>query len=470
MAYQELAKSYYPKKIWGCAFTIGLSSFYWGYYLGVLGTPIDNIAKTEHWGSNKGLFTALFSALFPFGATFGAVYGGTKTKTVGRRKILIQAGIFGIISSIINAIPFTPAFAIGRFCCGLAGGVMAAVPSIFITEISPTELSGKTGILVQFMVTFAILLSYLLGIPLPVGGSSDPFNEWWIFMILFPVFAIGLQLLLFICIYKHEPAAWLLTQGRTEEASASAKFFLTEEIAHAYIVKLTSEAPKGKDIDLDSVKEVSDDDGVTFKELLSFSGKYKKMMVLGCCLQLIQQWCGINAVINYSTVIFQGISGQFMARVFGSIVMLVNMVATLGGVPFVDRAGRRPLFIVGCAGMMVTHIILGLLDVLAAPPMVAVFLICIFIIFFEISLGPVTWLYCGEIMIDKGIAIAVAINWMSATIVTLTFPYIIMPGMYVAFFLYGSVCAAGLAFCLIFVKETKGLSKEEIKSMIFGAK
>jgi len=347
---------------------------------------------------------------------------------------------------------------------------MAAVPSLYITEISPTELSGKTGIVVQFMVTFAIFLSYVLGLPLPIEGSSDPINDYWIFMILFPVFFIILQLLLFFFIFKHEPAPWLLTQGRTEEASASAKYFLTQELAHAYLVKLSSETPKGKDIDLDSQKEVSNNSEVSFKELLSFSGKYKKMMVLGCSLQLIQQWCGINAVITYCTQIFGKMTSPFQAKIYSCIVMFVNMVATLGAVPFVDRLGRKPLFIVGCAGMMASHIVLGLLNLLDANQVVAVLMICLFIVFFEISLGPVVWLYCGEIMIDKGIAIAVAINWMSATIVTLTFPYIIMPGMYVAFFLYGSVCAAGLAFCLIFVKETKGLSKEEIKSMIFGAK
>lgn len=470
MAYQELSKGYYSSRIWGNAFAICLSSFYWGYYLGVLATPFDNIAETLGWGSNKATFEAVFSALFPFGAAFGALFGGSKAKTKGRRKMLIYAAIFGIGSSIVHAIPFTATFAIGRFSCGLAGGVMAAIPSMFIVEISPTELSGKTGILVQFMVTFSILVAYIIGLPLPIGGSSDPMNEWWIFMILFPIFALALQLILFICIYKHEPAIWLISQGRTEEASAAAKYFYTEEQAHAYIVRLTSEN-KGKDIDLDSLKDApEEEEEVSFKELLCLSGKYKKMMVLGVTCQLLQQWCGINAVINYSTVIFQGISGKFMARVFNCILGFVNMAATLGGIPFVDKAGRKPLMVIGNAGMMASHIILGLLSVLNAPPVIAVVLICIFIIFFEISMGPVTWLYCGEIMNDKGISIAVAVNWISAAIVELTFPFLITPGMYVAFFLYGSVCGAGLAFCIIFIKETKGLSKQEIKAMIFGGK
>jgi sugar porter (SP) family MFS transporter len=469
MAYQELAKGYYPKRIWGNAVAIGLSSFYWGYYLGVLSTPFDNIAETLGWGSNKATFEAVFSALFPLGAAIGAILGGSKAKTKGRRKVLIWAAMFGIASSIIHAIPFTATFAIGRFSCGIAGGVMAAVPSIYILEISPNEMTGKTGILVQFMVTFSILISYLLGLPLPIGGSSDPMNEWWIFMILFPVFSSSLQLLLFMCVYKHEPAVWLLTQGRTEEASAAAKYFYTEEQAHAYIVKLTKDS-EGKSVELTSDKKSVDEKDVTYAQLLKCSGKYKKMMVLGVTLQLIQQWCGINAVINYSTQIFEAITGAFMARVFSCVVGLVNMVATMGGVPFVDRAGRRPLMIIGCAGMMASHLILGLLNILNVVPIIGVVFICIFIIFFEISMGPVTWLYCGEIMNDKGVSIAVAVNWISAAIVELTFPYLILPGMFVAFFLYGAVCAAGLVFCLLVVKETKGLTKQEIKTKVLGFK
>jgi sugar porter (SP) family MFS transporter len=471
MAYQELAKGYYPKRIWGNALTIGLSSFYWGYYLGVLSTPFDNIAETLGWGSNKQVFEAVFSALFPLGAAFGAIIGGSKTKTIGRRKVLIWAALFGIASSIIHAIPFTVTFAIGRFLCGIAGGVMAAVPSIYVLEISPTEVSGKTGIIIQFMVTFSILVSYILGLPLPVGGSSDPMNEWWIFMILFPVLSSSLQLLLFTCVYKHEPAVWLISQGRTEEASAAAKYFYTEEQAHAYIVKLTRES-EGKSVELTSDKKSVDEkeEDVTFAQLLKCSGKYKKMMVLGITLQLIQQWCGINAVINYSGVIFAQISGPFMARVYSCVLGLVNMVGTLGGVPFVDRAGRRPLMIIGCAGMMSSHLCLGLLSILNAPAIIGVVIVCIFIIFFGISMGPLTWLYCGEIMNDKGVAIAVAVNWVSAAVVELTFPFLILPGMFVAFFLYGSVCAAGLLFCWLVVKETKGLSKQEIKTQVLGFK
>lgn len=120
-----------------------------GYYLGVLATPFDNIAETLGWGSHKPVFEAVFSALYPLGAAFGAIVGGSKTKTKGRRKVLIWARLWGIVSFIVYAIPFTAAFAIGRFSCGLAGGVIATVPPLYIKEISPTEMSGKTGLVVQ---------------------------------------------------------------------------------------------------------------------------------------------------------------------------------------------------------------------------------------------------------------------------------------------------------------------------------
>jgi sugar porter (SP) family MFS transporter len=469
MAYQHLGTGFYVSRLWGNCFTIGLSSFYWGYYIAVLSTPFNNISETLGWGDNKTVFEAVFSALFPLGAAFGAIVGGSLTKSKGRRKALIWAAFWGIGSSIVHAIPLTQTFAIGRFSCGLAGGVMAVVPPVYVSEISPIEVSGRTGIIIQFMITFSILVAYLIGLPLPTEDYSDPMNNWWIFMLLFPILAVALQLLLFTCMYKHEPAAWLVKQGRTEEASEAAKFIYTNEQAHAYILKLTLET-EAKDIELVSNQQSADtsQEQGTYAQLLKFEGKYRKMMILGVVLQGLQQWCGINAIINYSTVIFLDVSGIFMARVFTCILGLVNMAATLGGIPFVDKAGRRPLMIIGNAGMMSSHLMLGLLTVYGAPKIIAVVLICVFIIFFEISMGPIVWLYCGEIMNDKGISIAVAVNWICAAIVELIFPFITLPGMYVAFFLYGAVCAAGFVFCLVNVKETRGLNKQEIKTLIYG--
>lgn len=70
-------------------------------------------------------------------------------------------------------------------------------------------------------------------------------------------------------------------------------------------------------------------------------------------------------------------------------------------------------------------------------------------------------------MNDRDLAIAVAFNWVDAAIVELTFPYLIVP---VRCLLPVRRYAAALVFSLVCVKETKGLTKPEIKALVGIAK
>lgn len=41
-----------------------------------------------------------------------------------------------------------------------------------------------------------------------------------------------------------------------------------------------------------------------------------------------------------------------------------------------------------------------------------VILVVVFIIAFAMTIGPITWLYLAEIMTEKGMGIAVSLNWL----------------------------------------------------------
>lgn len=50
--------------------------------------------------------------------------------------------------------------------------------------------------------------------------------------------------------------------------------------------------------------------------------------------------------------------------------------------------------------------------------------IVIFVITYYITVGPVTWIYIGEIMCDKALGIAICINWVFTLAVALGLPFI----------------------------------------------
>ena len=83
--------------------------------------------------------------------------------------------------------------------------------------------------------------------------------------------------------------------------------------------------------------------------------------------------------------------------------------------------------------------------------------------------GPVTWLYMSETMSDKGLSIAVCINWVFTLLVALGLPFIADSLKYNKH-QYGYIwilCAIFSFSCIFFTKrkmiETKGMSKKQIK-------
>lgn len=93
----------------------------------------------------------------------------------------------------------------------------------------------------------------------------------------------------------------------------------------------------------------------------------------------------------------------------------------------------------------------------------------LFIIFFQFSLGPLLWIYMSEIMTEKGLSLGAGLNWILTVCFALFTQDIINAfgggdaansgkGQGYLFITCGGISALCGMFCLLVVKETKGLS------------
>ena len=92
----------------------------------------------------------------------------------------------------------------------------------------------------------------------------------------------------------------------------------------------------------------------------------------------------------------------------------------------------------------------------------------LFVMAFEFGPGTVVWLYMSEICNDKAVSIATLLNWTFNLIVSTVSPFglngsLKMQGM--VFLVFGGVCAFSSIVIMLFMKETKGLSSEEVKKL-----
>jgi hypothetical protein len=96
---------------------------------------------------------------------------------------------------------------------------------------------------------------------------------------------------------------------------------------------------------------------------------------------------------------------------------------------------------------------------------VALVFINIYIVVFELSLGPLTWIYLTEIMTEKGLSIGVAVNLILTVTIALITPTLVFKFGGFVFIACSGFCLLCALFCIFMVKETKGLSGKQIANL-----
>ncbi len=263
-----------------------------------------------------------------------------------------------------------------------------------------------------------------------------------------------------------ESPRWLFEHGQMDKARA---------------VLGRSRSPEEVDqelLEMEEIKSLEQEQArVSYKELLA--PYVRPALIIGIGLAIFQQITGINTVIYYAPTILQGVGfsegGAIAATAVG--VGLVNVGFTILAVRIIDRAGRRPLLIIGLIGMTVSLALLGVVfsvgDTGGAIGLLAVVCLGLYIASFAISLGPVFWLMISEIypLRIRGTAMSVAsiANWGSNFLVALTFPILLATlGGAGSFWLFAVLGIVAWFFVYFRVPETKGRSLEEIEASFRG--
>jgi sugar porter (SP) family MFS transporter len=214
------------------------------------------------------------------------------------------------------------------------------------------------------------------------------------------------------------------------------------------------------------------------KGLAQFKSSILKYpLIVGLGLAIFQQITGVNTIIYYAPTIFQfaGLSSDTAAIAATTGVGAANLIVTAIALILVDRVGRRPLLLVGIAGMVVSLVILGAGFAFAGSTgqastvgtITAISLIA-YISFFAIGLGPVFWLLISEIfpLQARGTAMSIATvaNWGANFLITLIFLGLVnLLGQSGTFWLFAAIGIISFIFTLRLVPETKGLSLEQIE-------
>lgn len=142
-------------------------------------------------------------------------------------------------------------------------------------------------------------------------------------------------------------------------------------------------------------------------------------LLISVVLQLSQQFSGINAVIYYSTVLFQTVGFDKQKSEYANLGLGATIIFfTVISVFLMDRLGRRILHMIGLAGMFVTSLILVISLVVESTTFwndVSLAMTLLFVGLFSIGPGSIPWLITAELFNQNyrvpASSIAVLVNW-----------------------------------------------------------
>jgi SP family xylose:H+ symportor-like MFS transporter len=194
------------------------------------------------------------------------------------------------------------------------------------------------------------------------------------------------------------------------------------------------------------------------------------MLGIGVVLSVLQQWSGINVIFNYAEEIYRN-AGYGISDTMFNIVLTgaINCIFTLAAIGFVDKFGRRAFMMAGCAGIGLSHVLIGMAYKFGMKGLPVLICTLFTMACFAMTLGPVTWVLISEIFPNRvrGAAVSIAVSalWIACFVLTYTFPLLNQAlGAAGTFWLYGAICFAGLVFVLLCVPETMGKTLEQIEA------
>lgn len=175
----------------------------------------------------------------------------------------------------------------------------------------------------------------------------------------------------------------------------------------------------------------------------------KKSIILAALIHCSQQVSCYNAVLNYVTTLFEKKPDP---KAYAIFVGFVGLISTLISMFFIDRLGRRIILTMSYLTCIITLFILGIN--FTCP------FLFVYIIGFNVGLGPVTWFITEEIFPEEykeaGMMIGVSVNWMSYFIVALVFPFLHKIMGNATFILFGFLLSVMFLVFYGFYEETKG--------------
>lgn len=445
--------------------TIG--GFLFGFDSGVINGTVEGLQSAFE---SNSIGTGFNVASMLLGCAAGAFFAGRLADIYGRRSVLRVTAVLFLISAWGSGVADSSAtFVFYRILGGLAVGAASVMAPAYISEVAPAHIRGRLSSVQQIAIviglTAAFLSNYLLA---KIAGSATQelwmgFQAWrwmfWVEMIPATLFFLGLLII-------PESPRFLVVKGNKDEAEGVLSKLFAAEFAQTKVIEIE--------------QSLAADHRPRLADLVNPGGGLKKIIWVGIGLATFQQLVGINVVFYYGAVLWQSVGfSESDALLINVASGSVSIAAVIAAMVLIDRVGRKPLLLVGSAGMALTLAAVtyafanatvdtsGELTLSDSLGVVALVAANAYVVFFNFSWGPVMWVMLGEMFPNQlrgsGLAVSGLFQWGSNFGITMTFPVLLASiGLAGAYGIYTFFAVISIIFVLRLVHETKGIELEDM--------
>lgn len=448
--------------------TIG--GFLFGYDSGVINGTVDGLQKAFN-SDSMGTGFSVSSMLL--GCALGAFFAGQWADKYGRWWVLMVSSVLFLISAWGSGIATgSVEFIIYRVIGGLAVGAASIICPAYISEVAPAQYRGKLSSIQQIAIISGLFFSFLSNYFLAesAGGSTATFwlgYETWRWMFWMELIPAGI---FFVALFLiPESPRFLVANNKTEKAKAV--------LAKLY-------GSKGAETKVQEIYDtLAHDHKPSFRDLVDkTTRKIRPIVWVGFGLAVLQQFVGINVVFYYGSVLWQAAGFSESDALFTNVISgAVSIGACFVTFFLVDKIGRKPLLWFGSIGMTITLALVayafagapvdeaGKLQLSPTNGLLALIAANVYVVFFNMSWGPVVWIMLGEMfpnqMRGSALAIAGLAQWGANFLITWTFPMLLASaiGLAGAYSIYTFFSLFSVFFVMWYIKETKGKELEQME-------
>ena len=407
------------------------------------------------------------------GSSIGAFGAGRLADSIGRRGVMKLAALLFLVSAILaGAAGSSALFIFARIIGGLGVGAASVISPVYISEVVPANVRGRLSSVQQVMIitglTGAFVVNYILahvaGESTAILWAGQPAWRWMFWLQALPA-AIYFVALLGI----PESPRYLVAKG-------------DESGAHAVLARLLGTANATRIVGEIRESLAADHHRPKLSDLIDrATGRIRPIVWTGIGLAVFQQLVGINVVFYYGATLWQAVgfseSYALQTNILSGVVSIAGCLATL---LLVDRVGRKPLLLIGSAGMAVTlgivawafstavHGADGGVTLPGSNGVIALFAANAYVVFFNMSWGPIMWVMLGEMFPNQirgsGLAVSGFAQWIANAAISVSFPALVVsPGLAITYSFYAAAAAVSFVFVRAMVKETKGVTLEQMQ-------